>query len=230
MNKNKYINTNYWGEGMERKVYRYCGIGDSLTVGVGSILFTKGFITRYLYLTGKVLKAPILPSTFGKIGATTGDILDSLNNKFVAKEIEEADIITITAGGNDLIDAAENFAEDKNEDDFFIALESGKRNLKNIIHRIMEIKQKQDPYIVRMMNLYNPFPELMVADKWVEAFNHNIERLKKPPIIKVADIHDLFLNREKELLFFDHIHPNYKGYAIIADALSRLGYEPLIRS
>ncbi|MGE6260976.1 GDSL-type esterase/lipase family protein [Heyndrickxia sporothermodurans] len=213
---------------MERKCYQYCAIGDSLTVGVGSSFFTKGLITRYVYLTREVLNAPVIPSVFGKIGATTGDILNSLNNPIIRRRIENSEIITITAGGNDLIHAAEQYLLDKNEEDFFYALENGNKNLKAIIHQIVEFKQKDALYIIRMMNLYNPFSDIKGTDTWVEAYNQNIERLARSPIVKVANIHDLFYGKEKELLSMDHIHPNSQGYHIIADALSQLGYAPLI--
>ncbi|PTY73831.1 hypothetical protein B5V88_16615 [Heyndrickxia sporothermodurans] len=215
------------GEGMERRIIRYCAIGDSLTVGIGSDIFSKGFITRYVYLTRQALNTRVHPAVFGKTGATTGDILKSLNHPFLYKGIKEADIITITAGGNDLIDAAKQFLQDKKEEDFFIALEKGKRNLEDIIKRLTDIKQNDQRYIIRMMNLYNPFPEIKGVDKWVEAFNHNIESLTKSPLIKVADIHHLFMGKEQEVLSSDHIHPNHRGYCLIANALTKLGYDPL---
>ncbi|MGE8205156.1 GDSL-type esterase/lipase family protein [Heyndrickxia sp. NPDC080065] len=213
---------------MDRRFLRYCAIGDSLTVGVGSTCFVKGFITRYLSLTRKTVEMPIFPSIFGKSGATSGDILNNLNHPFISTRVKDAEIITITAGGNDLIGAAKAFLQNKNEKDFLIALENGKKNLSKIINRIMNLKHSQGPYIIRMINLYNPFPNIAGADKWVEEYNHNIERLANPPIIQVANIHDLFHGKEKELLAHDHIHPNNKGYLIIANALFQLGYEPLI--
>ena len=213
---------------MEKRHINYCGLGDSLTVGVGSNIFEKGFIGRYLFLTRKAFNQPIAPAVFARVGATTGDILKSFEHPLVCKTIKEAEIITITAGGNDLIDAAEQFLQDKKEEDFFIALESGKKNLSNIIQQIMTFKREAEPYIIRMINLYNPFPELKGSDKWVEAFNHDIERLANPPVIRVADIHDLFLGKEKELLANDHVHPNTKGYHLIANSLHQLGYEPLL--
>ena len=96
---------------MKKRHINYCGLGDSLTVGVGSNIFEKGFIGKYLFLTRKrPFNQPIAPAVFARVGATTGDILKSFEHPFVCRTIKEAEIITITAGGNDLIDAAEQFS------------------------------------------------------------------------------------------------------------------------
>lgn len=207
-----------------RDVLGYCALGDSLTVGVGSTFFVKGFITRYLYLTRQTLKRPIAPVVFGKIGATSADIANSLNYPTIIEGIKRSEIITITAGGNDLIDAAQNFLQTKNEKEFLVALDNCNKNLTTIVERIKSIKRDHPSYIIRMINLYDPFSDIPGTDKWVEAFNRSIERHSQSPIIKVANIHDLFAGKEEMLLANDHIHPNDHGYAIIADALHHLGY------
>jgi lysophospholipase L1-like esterase len=215
--------------GDSKEVLRYCAIGDSLTVGVGSSYFIKGFITKYLNLTRETLNKPIIPYIFGKNGATTADILRSLLHPFVRGGIIRSDIITITAGGNDLIDAAEAFLQTKNEKEFYVAQDHGKKNLAAIIDTIIKMKSERDPYIIRMMNLYDPFENIPGTDKWVESFNQGIERLSSPPFIKVANIHDRFKGKTNELLANDHIHPNNLGYSIIADALYELGYDLSLR-
>jgi lysophospholipase L1-like esterase len=40
-------------------------------------------------------------------------------------------------------------------------------------------------------------------------------------------VYHAFLGREKELLFLDGIHPNPKGYKVIAEQMHQLGYVPL---
>ncbi|MBS4171984.1 GDSL-type esterase/lipase family protein [Bacillus sp. FJAT-49736] len=206
---------------------RFCAIGDSLTLGVGSSYFVKGFITKYLWLLRRSLQVPIVPYIFGRNGATTANILRSLDHPFVKEGIIRSKVITITAGGNDLIDAAESFLRTKNEKEFFNAVDHGKKNLAAIIDTIQGMKKNGSPYIIRMMNLYDPFENIPGTDKWVEAFNQGIERLSSPPNIKVANIHDRFKGRTKELLARDHVHPNDKGYGIIADAIFELGVDPL---
>ncbi|PKR86703.1 GDSL-type esterase/lipase family protein [Heyndrickxia camelliae] len=209
------------------ELVRYCAIGDSLTVGIGSTYFVKGFITKYLWLLRRSLNKPIVPYIYGKSGATTADILKMLNNPFVKEGIIRSSIITLTAGGNDLIDSAQLFLKNKNEKDFFLAVDQGKKNLASIMDRILNMKKGGEPFIIRMMNLYDPFENIPGTDKWVEAYNQGIERLSSPPMIKVANVHDRFKGKTKELLAIDHVHPNNKGYEVIADAFFELGVDPL---
>ncbi|KQL55046.1 hypothetical protein AN964_17060 [Heyndrickxia shackletonii] len=206
---------------------RYCAIGDSLTVGIGSTYFIKGFITKYLWLLRRSQNLPIVPYIYGRSGATTANILKMLQHPFVKEGIIRSNIITITAGGNDLIDAAQVFLKNKNEKDFFLAVEHGKKNLATIIDTILKMKNGGVPFIIRMMNLYDPFENIPGTDKWVEAFNLGIEQLSSPPAIKVANVHDRFKGRTNELLANDHVHPNNRGYEVIADALFELGIDPL---
>jgi len=219
MNASTFIHSN--------ELLRYCAIGDSLTVGIGSTYFVKGFITKYLWLLRKSLDKPIVPYIYGKSGATTANILKMLHHPFVKEGIIRSNIITLTAGGNDLIDAAQAFLKNKNEKDFFLAVDHGKKNLASIMETILNMKTGEEPFIIRMMNLYDPFENIPGTDKWVEAYNQGIEQLSSPPMIKVANVHDRFKGKTNELLAIDHVHPNNRGYEVIAEELFKLGIGPL---
>jgi lysophospholipase L1-like esterase len=207
----------------KRRALGYCALGDSLTAGVGSSYFMYGFITRYLYLTRQAFPVHIFPNLFGKSGATSQEIAKSVQFPVIREAIKHADIITITAGGNDLIHAAKAFLKTKNQQEFMKALDHCHVNIQQLLHEIDYIKGR-DPYIIRALNLYNPFTSISGTDQWVTAFNRNIEGLLSRKNGRVADIHSLFFGKEKELLAGDHVHPNDKGYIIIANALHGLGY------
>lgn len=114
--------------------------------------------------------------------------------------------------------------QEKDDDVFLEALEMCKRNIPKIIEDIEKLKvNTNDPYIIRILNLYNPFPNVELADKRVHRFNNHINTIAKEEHVKVADIYNIFKGKEKELLSFDQIHPNDNGYKKIAESLHYLG-------
>lgn len=208
--------------------YSYIALGDSLTVGVGSGFFSPGFVQRYRRMAEWELDEEIYLQIFAHPGYKTADILTELSNDFVKESVKEADIITITAGGNDLITAARNYLQDKNEEDLRNGLKECMTNMSAIFNTIHLLKkQVERPYIIRMINLYNPFPKEEIAKKWVRKFNNHLKILAEHECVKMANIQKAFRDYEKEYLSIDGIHPNDIGYERIAELLHRFGYGEL---
>ena len=209
---------------------RYVALGDSLTVGVGTPLFSRAFVDRYLELSEQALKHAIYLNIFAKIGATTEEILQCLSMPEVAVNISFADIITLTAGGNDLIHAAETFLITKKSQDLEDALNKSMAHIGKIIDKIHTLNPPQKhTYIIRLLNLYNPFPDIPEADSWIQNFNAHLAMFSKMPHIGVVDIYHPFAGRQGELLSLDHIHPNSTGYKVMAEATHLLGDDLLLK-
>ncbi|MCD7035816.1 GDSL-type esterase/lipase family protein [Metabacillus sp. GX 13764] len=206
--------------------YQYTALGDSLTAGRGASFLAPGFTRRYARLSEKNLGQRIDLTVYAHSGYTTADVLKELNIPLIQKSIKEAEMITITAGGNDLIQATRDFQQHNNEKIFMEALAQCQQNFKKIIERINELK-KGEVFIIRLCNLYNPFPDIPIADKWVRKFNQVIQSFRFGEHVKIADLYSAFKNRETEYLSADHIHPNDKGYQVIAEKLAELGYDHL---
>jgi lysophospholipase L1-like esterase len=205
----------------------YTALGDSLTLGVGTF-FSSGFDTRYKKLAENTLQVPILLKVFAKNGATSGDVLESIHFVHVQKAIYNADIITITAGGNDLIQAAKIVSRTNDFRFFEQTRQYFIRHMTDILKKIHLIKSTSTrPFIVRIVDLYNPFPQTPGNVYWVQLFNHDLKRFTNH-YTKVADIYFPFQQSGKSLLSIDGLHPNRKGYQIIALSLHRLGYFPLL--
>jgi uncharacterized protein (TIGR01732 family) len=219
-------------EEKERHILRYVALGDSLTVGVGAPLFTRAsFVDRYQQLSERALKHIIYLNTFAKIGATTEEVLQDLSRSEVAVNVSHANIITLTAGGNDLIQAAESFLKSKKTQDLEEALDKSTSNIANIIDKIHALNPPQNhTYIIRLLNLYNPFPDIPEADSWIQDFNTHLAMFSKMPHIGVVDIYHPFAGRQRELLSIDKIHPNPIGYKIMAEATYQLGYDHLLKN
>jgi lysophospholipase L1-like esterase len=95
-----------------------------------------------------------------------------------------------------------------------------------IISTIQKLKKECGvPYRVYVLNLYNPLPQIPLADKWVRLFNRQLNSFDNGSTIRVADLYSIFKGRQDELLSRrDHIHPNDLGYQEIAETLVHLGY------
>lgn len=208
--------------------FLYVALGDSLTAGVGATIFSPGFVQRYQRLATSDLEDQVILQTFAEPGYQSHDVLLELDHEYVREQLKDADIITITAGGNDLIQAARKFKEDQNEKDFRFALNNCMGNFRSIMKKIIDVKHHSNsPYIIRLTNLYNPFPNDRLAVKWITKFNLHLKGFQRSPFISIAKIDKVFQGHETEYLSRDGIHPNDLGYEKMAEALDRLGYDGL---
>ena len=67
-------------------------------------------------------------------------------------------------------------------------------------------------------NPSNPFQQ-PARNEWVAAMNERIEALARQENVPLADPHALFLREaDPSVLFVDHVHPNDRGYTLMADA------------
>ncbi|NDI36207.1 GDSL-type esterase/lipase family protein [Chengkuizengella sediminis] len=208
----------------------YLALGDSLTVGVGASSPQYGFVPQYISKTNRELKKYIFCENMGVSGATSEDVLDMvINFEDIQLLIKQADMISITVGGNDMKNAAVQFLRSKNESVLAAALKRFNYNFDNIIDIIHQLKKhNKKNYMLRGMNLYNPFPKIPGTAVWVKRFNQHIESFEGKNI-GIANVYPIFVGREKELLSSDNFHPNGKGYYLMAEALNALGYYPLYK-
>ncbi|MEW9502672.1 GDSL-type esterase/lipase family protein [Jeotgalibacillus marinus] len=213
----------------DEKVIDYVALGDSLTTGVGILPFDPGFVERYAGLTRGKLNMPVRLYKHDKVGATTSDLLQSLRSDDYNKTVlRHADIITVTIGGNDLIQAGKAFLQNKDENVLFQALDTSIKNISAIITILNELVSKYEgPFIIRLTNLYNPLPQVPQADIWVQKFNEHLQGFSSISNLKVANIYSIFKGNTKTLLSSDGIHPNQQGYDQMARAVYNLGYNPL---
>lgn len=210
---------------MNNSVY-YLAIGDSLTSGVGS-LFSPNFVQQFALISERYLRTNVRYNAIYKNGGTTEDILNRINNNYVVGMIQRASIITITAGGNDIKDSGKEYEKNGDFHLLMSSLAIAKMNISRILSYILSIKRYSEfPYMIRILNLYNTEPELYEIDAWIRDYNLFLSSLESPNV-KVADIYSAFYGRLKNLLFFDHIHPNGRGYQLMARQLYITGYEPL---
>lgn len=205
----------------------YTAVGDSLTVGFGAMP-GNGFVPVYRGMAERRVGEFVSYENFGVNGLTSAELHANLKRSpQLRSSLKEARIITISIGGNDLIRAAKSAPMQNAAQHFNKALSQCESNFAGIMQTMNQIKQgARSPYIIRAVGLYNPYPQVDAATKWVQQFNRYINGYFGSNYA-AADIFPAFYGRERELLSFDHLHPNGKGYKVIAEQLNRLGYYPV---
>lgn len=205
-------------------VYRYVAIGDSLTVGTGALLGT-GFVPIYRRMAEMNLRTFVSMDNLGVNGLTSAELQQMINgHPRVRQAIREADMITVSIGGNDLIRTFKASGGIPNAGKMTQVLGETRHQVSQVMRQIRQLKGDQK-YFVRSIGLYNPYPQSTEAAYWVRQYNSYLNGAGSGNYA-CAQVYDKFEGRERELLFWDRVHPNARGYRIIAEQLNRTGYVP----
>lgn len=203
--------------------YRYTALGDSLTVGTGA-LPGSGFVPLYRSMAQRALQERIILHNYGVNGLTSGELLSQLNSSTLLESgVSQASFITVSIGGNDLLRMARSGMQRDAGGD----LELTKRNVRRIVNTLLQIKRgSREPFFIRILGLYNPLPRYPQAQHWVGQYNRFLSTMNAG-VIRAVQIQDSFAGQERRLLSLDGIHPNGRGYRVIAAQLNQAGYYPL---
>lgn len=205
-------------------MYSYLAIGDSLTTGVGST--NGGFVLPYRSMAAERLEQPIYIHQLARSGLTCEQIV-RLASKH-RKQIYHADIITITAGGNNFIDALKYMQRTGSMAHLPHTASTVYQCLYTLIHLIDETKKTSTkPYIIRIFNLYNPLLESPELNQLLTTFNRSLYTLEQNRHVRIVDVSSIFDRRNNRNISRDGVHPNNRGYEQMAVAAYRTGFYPL---
>ena len=142
-----------------------------------------------------------------------------MGQKQVARQIQEADLVLMTIGGNDLIRQGETFTNL----DLTQIQQFQQQYLENLQKIFTTIREQNAQSPVFILGLYNPFIELENSDltnQVVRDWNYATETLvgKFSKIVFVPTF-DLFQLSVNDYLYTDYFHPNQAGYRLISDRL-----------
>ncbi|GAA4861223.1 SGNH/GDSL hydrolase family protein [Paenibacillus vulneris] len=204
-------------------------LGDSLSAGTGD-LSGRGYVGQTKEKLEKQLGKPVfILNNFAIPGFRTGDILkDMAEKKDMSTAIAQADLILLTAGGNDLFEGGQGIFTGQKDEGFNpkAALDRMPEALKRL-EQILDTIAKQNPNaIVCYVGLYHPFLDLdekregsLLIQKWNQAAFEIANRYPHMVVVPTADLFELNLNK---YLYTDHFHPNQDGYERIADRIVQI--------
>lgn len=226
----------------------YVAIGDSLTEGIGDQTKQGGFVPLVANdLQDRYDLTAVEIENYGVNGERSDQILKRVRKtEAIQKNIESADFITLTVGGNDLMKVIQN-------DLFGISINSFKKPMKkyqeNVTKLIKEIRSLNAHAPIYVLGIYNPFylnfSEIKDMQTIVNNWNASTEMVTKDSkdcyFIPINDLLYQGLNQkvgvEEEgttqsstgesfsgtknnvLYEEDHFHPNNLGYQLIANAV-----------
>ena len=224
----------------KKKVVTYVAIGDSLTKGVGDSTNQGGFVPLLAQSLTNETGLEFKAINYGVAGNTSSQILTRMQEKKeIRKDLKQAQLLTITVGGNDLRKAILEDTSNLDLDRFDKPSKTYVKNLKQII----ELARKDNPDLpIYVVGIYNPlylnFPDLTELQTLVDQWNQRTEEtLSAYQGVYFVPINDLLykgidgksgvteseLGKETvtndALYDEDSFHPNNTGYEIIKEAV-----------
>ncbi len=205
----------------EKSELNYLVLGDSVARGIGS---EKPGSHGYSSLVAKGLAEDDIPLQLinrGVIGQTSKQLTGYIRTPNIRQKIREADLISLTIGGNDLLKVAL-----QNDDPFriltdFDRIQSGyKKNLDSIL---MEIRTLNREAPILITSLYNPvLPQesfFKVSNRLLKSWNIGMKEVAYTyRLTHVVDVTDRLTAGKGDWLS-DEIHPNDRGYRWMAEGI-----------
>jgi lysophospholipase L1-like esterase len=212
-------------EAVSEKRWNYIAVGDSLTAGLGAseknYLRLGAFVPTFVRHLRE--QRAVYVENHGIPGLTSSALLVNMRySRGLQEKIKTSDIITISIGGNDLL----QFLRTKD-----VTVDEAYAELKEIENRVNEINS-----FLRSLNneaqfiyigLYNPYPpdhQLHQLGKLViPKFNEMLNSLTAEKT-KVVNPYPPFVGNEKKYTHIEKndIHPNDSGYKQISELLIKV--------
>jgi lysophospholipase L1-like esterase len=196
---------------------RITALGDSLTQGVGDETNNEGYIgVLNNYFDQTDTRVDI--DNFGKRGNRTDQLLTRLTEEeAIIDSVEEADIVLITIGANDLMQVVKNNALNLNLDVFNEEEQAFETRLTEIIETINGYNPDAEIYLLGFFNPFlGYFDNVIALNEILTSWNQTGKRvIESYPNGHHIDVYDLFALKDISLLADDNFHPNQTGYTLI---------------
>nr|WP_321314511.1 SGNH/GDSL hydrolase family protein [uncultured Ligilactobacillus sp.] len=171
------------------------GIGDSLTYGEQDPTKNGG----YVYLIKKKLQknynVDVSTENFGKTGDRTDQIQKRLEDSDeMQKKVAKADVITMTFGGNDLMQVLQNNFNVLLNDQLSTVMSKQEKNYQRKVESLLDTVRKYNPNApIFVISVYNPFyvyfPTITdlqkYTDEWVDVTKKVVKQNRKMYFVNV---------------------------------------------
>lgn len=198
-------------------------IGDSLAKGTGDDT-GKGFARRAVELLVEQGTSSKLVNNLGINGLTTDKLLPMLDDQGVKYALQQAGVIVLSIGGNDLFDGTAQLTAGEQvptQAEIESSITKSSADFQKIIARLNAINPQA---MLVYVSLYNPFADL---DGMREIGNDAVARWNEMAMKTLGEYegtlviptYDLFTQNSARYLSGDHFHPNGDGYQAIAERM-----------
>lgn len=194
---------------------QYLALGDSLTDGVGDEYMRQGYTERLVEQLEKwPAIATITLDNRGKKGRRSDQLLRLLEKGHYDKELEAANLVTLTMGGNDVMKIVKT-------DIFSLKKEMFDEERVNFQHNyeqiVKEIRARNAEVPLVLIGFYNPFSivvdETTPFEEIIVEWNNDVRELAaQDDNACFVPVLDLFHTNEDLVYHTDFFHPNAKGY------------------
>lgn len=213
---------NYYQKTKEVPI-KLVAMGDSLTEGIGDENKAGGYVG---IIPEKLEKESTIPSVETSNYGVSGNKITQLEkrlqtNKNFQQDVKNANVITITIGGNDVMAILQSRLLDVDVEDFTKANKTFQQELEKLVS---DIRFYNKDAAIFLMGIYNPYTtyfsdikqfDEVIAD-WNKASQKTVQKednMYFVPIAKALENRDK-ANQDKPnpLLSDDYFHPNHQGY------------------
>ncbi|MER2225576.1 MAG: SGNH/GDSL hydrolase family protein [Carnobacterium sp.] len=220
-------------------------IGDSLTEGVGDSTNSGGYVSIVDELLEETqIYQEVTTSNYGKSGDRSDQILKRFyEDETMQKDIQTADMVVLTIGGNDIIQTFKKDFLTIDEQKFIAPEKTYEQNLKSLLTEMKKLNPQIEVYV---FGIYNPyyvyFPEItemqMIVDKWNEKTQSIVNETDNAVFLSISNLfnqssesegkENQLLNDQNSdatkvvnpyLYEEDLFHPNRAGYELMGEVL-----------
>lgn len=194
-------------------------IGDSLTEGVGDSTNSGGYVP---YLEDQLESLDEINDAsfvnYGKRGSRTDQLIKRLKKEEIEADIQQADIVMVTIGGNDVVKVVKENWSDLTVDTFQKEEEGYGERIRTVLQDIRAINEEAG---IVLIGIYNPFGRVFVDtdddEAIVQAWNRRAEEVAASFDRTVfVNVETVFGEGSDGLFFEDQFHPNDMGYEQMA--------------